>query len=89
MMRGAASSVVSTGSSPACRSRCSYSPITWWRNTFTSVASQLTATLPVAALAASTRSSVSRRSRCDWRSSTSMYSRAAAFSTFSFFSRST
>ena len=67
----------------------SYSPRAWSTSWHIPIFSRFTVSAPVEALDASTRSSVSFFSRWDFRSSTSMYSRALGFSTSSIFRRLT
>ena len=80
---------VTTSSSPAAFSFSAYSPAHWSMSTPSSQRSKLTFRLPVLALEASIRSSMSFFSLADWRDRTSRYSLAFSLSISSFSSRST
>ena len=88
-MRGVPSAGVRQRVSFLAARRSSYSPVVWPRKTFTSVGWRSTLRLPVVALEASTKSSVSFFRRADWRSSTSRYSLAFSLGIGSCLSRST
>ena len=63
-----------TRSRPASFSFCSYSPAAWVSSTPGWQGARFTSRFPVEALDASTRSSISRFSRSDWRVRTAAYS---------------
>ena len=86
---GASSAGVRTRVRSRAASFSWYSPALWDSRTLTSVGWKFTVRLPVEALEASTRSSMSFFSRAAWRSSTSRYSLAWSVGMGSFFRRST